>query len=314
MSDRLKALTQLLPVPKLPDRIQRVWLVPHRDLHLFPLHTLFPAYACAYIPSVQTMRRSFPSSTTIAPFNCFSLESTNTELEWVNLQGINLVNHFDRLQRIQVEAIILEELPDRLSNAAETFHYAGHGIHDFNRPTQSGLQLTHDKIWTVGQIFKTDLQQYQRAILCACEIAPSESANIIADYVGIGSAMLGAGVGCVISPLWAVEQMAASVFILEFYRRLQSDRQDEAKTLLDTSVWLSQLTNADLCNFIQKQNDLISSQPESLVNKERMLITRLRKALKNELESLSNKPALDRPYSDRYYTSAFICQGTPKSI
>jgi CHAT domain-containing protein len=56
LPDMLSKLAKILDIPKIEahlDAVNHLILIPHRDLHRFPLHTFFENLPCHYLPSAQ---------------------------------------------------------------------------------------------------------------------------------------------------------------------------------------------------------------------------------------------------------------------
>jgi CHAT domain-containing protein len=105
----------------------------------------------------------------------------------------------------------------RLSTAGWA-HFATHGRFVTSNPSASHLVLTDGRL-TVEELRGKDLRQLSGLVLSACQTA-LQSSLPGQELVGLPSALLLAGVGRVIAPLWKIEDTVSRRFMADFYRAL----------------------------------------------------------------------------------------------
>nr|WP_236117277.1 tetratricopeptide repeat protein [Hassalia byssoidea] len=148
------------------ESIQNLILIPHRDLHRFPLHALFPDYfTTTYLPSAQIgiFVQQIESTNNGEVHQLLSVEHPNstgfdvlphTEIESAAIN--KLFNHANN-QRISGEEATNATVKEALATQYGIFHFTGHGSYDFEHPKQSALVLSGEDKLTVEEI--CDIQQ-----------------------------------------------------------------------------------------------------------------------------------------------------------
>ncbi|MEU8805134.1 CHAT domain-containing protein [Streptomyces violaceoruber] len=104
-------------------------------------------------------------------------------------------------------------------------HFACHGAHDPDDPSQS-LLLLHDHErdpLTVASLAKMRMDSAQLAYLSACRTAFMESVELIDEAIHLTSAFQLAGFPHVIGTLWEINDEVASHMAADFYAELDGD-------------------------------------------------------------------------------------------
>ena len=188
MSDRLTQLAAILEIDAIERHLKNtetLILVPHHDLHRYPIHTLFDR-PTTHAPSLQSIvRASHPAPSSDRP-------------------SLLLINDPDRSSRrpdhrpmpfAQIESAIIQQLIN--SNATHInhtnathntiiqqltqpnhryFHFIGHAEHDFQKPENSSLDLC-DRPLTAKTIANLNLHHLHLATLSSCETSIVSSTN-----------------------------------------------------------------------------------------------------------------------------------------
>jgi CHAT domain-containing protein/predicted enzyme related to lactoylglutathione lyase len=171
LPDKLQKLSEILRlnqiVAQIPDNCDQLILVPHRYLHLFPLHALpftskaepketaptkylldcFPN-GVKYAPSLQLLEivknrsktRKIPAPE-LQPL--FAIQNPTEDLTNADMEVETIKQRFnshDILIKNQATKIALTENAKNLSNASY-IHFSGHGIFNFDNPLLSLLAL-----------------------------------------------------------------------------------------------------------------------------------------------------------------------------
>ncbi len=198
LNSRFAQLKRILQIDKilepLPVSVDSLILIPHRDLHRFPLHTLFPEkYTATYLPSAQVGLRPQSGDSSYSPL--LSVEDPKTEqkpMDFAQLESAIISHILQPSQRISPKKASRENVRKALENAHKTFHFTGHGFYDSFRPQESAIALS-DGLLTVRDINKLNLSSYRLVCLAACETALTGKDGITTEYVGLVSAFRAAG-------------------------------------------------------------------------------------------------------------------------
>jgi len=260
LNSRFAELKRILQIDKilepLPVSVDSLILIPHRDLHRFPLHTLFPEkYTATYLPSAQVGLRPQSGDSSYSPL--LSVEDPKTEqkpMDFAQLESAIISHILQPSQRISPKKASRENVRKALENAHKTFHFTGHGFYDSFRPQESAIALS-DGLLTVRDINKLNLSSYRLVCLAACETALTGKDGITTEYVGLVSAFLAAGATNVVSTLWPVKEISSAWFMINFYQRLLAG-ESPALALKNTQNWLKNITWQQLANWIEQLGQL----------------------------------------------------------
>ncbi|MGQ4647386.1 CHAT domain-containing protein [Lyngbya aestuarii] len=167
LHDKLHHLAEILHIPDIlklvPTQCQKVILVPHRYLHLLPLHALplsseeylidkFPK-GVSYAPSCQLWRLTQEKAQTLSNsqfHNLFAIQNPTDNLEFTDIEVETIATAFQPhhiLKKSQATAAALQESTNakNLGNA-HWLHFSCHGYFNFNLPEKSALQLAASEI------------------------------------------------------------------------------------------------------------------------------------------------------------------------
>ncbi|MFN6569778.1 tetratricopeptide repeat protein [Dendronalium sp. ChiSLP03b] len=290
-------------VSAIPDITQLI-LIPHRDLHRFPLHALFPPeFTITYLPSAKIV--SIPvNKGSHKPQNLLSIEHPNStgypSLEFAQVESEAISRMFPNPTRKHSEQATKAALITALPQNYSVFHFTGHGAYNFQNPALSHLALAGEEKLTLADIHGFNLQSYQLVTLAACETAITGNYIITTEYVGLVSGFMGCGVAHVVSTLWTVESAASALVMIQFYQLLQQGKP-ETVALTEATQWLRNVTNAELAEWYAAQIAKLSEN-EGLV---RRFLSRYLDNIKNTAEP-NNKP-----YNHPYFWAAYTITGNP---
>ncbi len=178
LSDKLTQLTQRFHLDKIislvPSSCQKLVLIPHRYLHLFPLHaiplstsnTSTPEYlidrfpdGVSYAPSCQLLRfaqlkaQQLASSQLNQLSNLFAIQNPTNDLDFTDIEVETIATNFQPhqiLKHSQASKAVLAE-PSTNENLCKSqwIHFSCHGYFNFQFPLQSGLQLADAVIYDI---------------------------------------------------------------------------------------------------------------------------------------------------------------------
>ncbi len=291
-------------VSQIPEITQLI-LIPHRDLHRFPLHALFPNnFSITYLPSAQIglicptpLKKGgdeFHQLLSIEHPNSTGLDS----LEFAQVESQAITQMFPHYTRLRSEEATNEAVITALPQGYDIFHFTGHGTYNFQNPALSYLALAGEDQLTVADIRDLDLRSYQLVSLAACETAITGNHTITTEYVGLVSGFMGCGVGHVVSTLWTVESAASTLVMMQFYQ-LRQQGKSETVALAEATQWLQNVTNAQLAEWYAVEIEKLP-EDEGLV----------RRFLSRHLNNIKNTPELsNKPYNHPYFWAAFTITG-----
>ncbi|MBD2601743.1 CHAT domain-containing protein [Microcystis viridis] len=305
LNSRFAQLKRILQIDKilepLPVSVDSLILIPHRDLHRFPLHTLFPEkYTATYLPSAQVGLRPQSGDSSYSPL--LSVEDPKTEqkpMDFAQLESAIISHILQPSQRISPKKASRENVRKALENAHKTFHFTGHGFYDSFRPQESAIALS-DGLLTVRDINKLNLSSYRLVCLAACETALTGKDGITTEYVGLVSAFRAAGATNVVSTLWPVKEISSAWFMINFYQRLLAG-ESPALALKNTQNWLKNITWQQLANWIEQLGQLPDLR-EGVDRLEVRAANILKEGSTIGLDQLTE-------YSDPYYWAAYTLTG-----
>lgn len=318
MEGNLEQLKKILNIPLIEEYLQshaieNLILIPHRDLHRFPLHYLFDNFTCRYLPSARFGIKQREKAQFSTP------DSVLTSLLIVeNPKSSPLINHEARtlpdLPFTEVEAALIrqmfcqkitslenptatrDQLQQTLIIPHQVFHFTGHGAYNSINPVQSCLFLQGTDQLTLPDIVHLDLRGYYLVCLAACETAVTGDQTITDEYVGLVSAFLKAGTTYIISTLWTVESAASALLIAEFYQQLPVE-QSPAAALKAAQTWLKTATRDKLIEWLDAAILKLSQQRS------------LRLLLEDRRDWLHRLDSNDPPFCHPYYWAAFTISG-----
>jgi CHAT domain-containing protein len=295
----LQQLAQILNLPEIitqlrqliPDCNQLI-LIPHRILHLLPLHALplneagdclldlFPQ-GVRYAPSIQLL--NLAQQWQRPPLqHLFAVQNPTTDLKFADVEVPIICKQFQpHVEIVKRERADKAALSSEHLGRANCAHFSCHGRFNFENPLASALILSGgilsqtptvteekstrywstrdggaidlDKCLTLGDIFQLDLRQCRLVTLSACETGLTDYRSLGDEYIGLPSGFLYAGSSNVISSLWAVSDLSTTFLMIKFYENVKST-DSVAIALNQAQQWLRHITKAELLDWIAQLN------------------------------------------------------------
>ncbi|MEQ8461946.1 CHAT domain-containing protein [Coleofasciculus sp. E1-EBD-02] len=307
---------------QLPDNCQQLILVPHRLLHLLPLHALplpnqadkclldkFPQ-GVRYSPSCQLLQLTQNwERSNFSDF--FGIQNPTQDLTYASLQVEVIRQQFDSTEVLVETAATKTALMDDESyyqkwlGSAHCVHFACHGDFNENSPLESCLKLANKEPLTLGEIFGLNIDRCRLVALSACETGLTDSKSLSDEYISLPSGFLFAGTPSVINSLWKVDELATAFLTIKFYENLKKYPQREAGevaiALNQAQMWLRDLTSEDF----EKCLDQFAPQIQNI-------LASLSDEFEREIAEISLQNARDRqprPFASPFYWSGFIATG-----
>ena len=347
LSTRLADLATILDIDNIISEIDgifenvggkcdRLILVPHRFLHLFPLHALPLSKhnllidrferGVSYAPSSQllklTKQQHRPNFN-----NLFAIQNP-TRPEAKPLPGSKLEvdkirqyfdpNHSIVLADAEATEAKLNQNIKQLSSA-HCLHFSCHGKFEPKSPLESALLLA-DTDLTLYKIFKLDLNQCRIVGFSACETGMTLSSNKessnknedislpsgLDEYIGLPSGFLYAGSPSVVSTLWTVDPLATALLVIKFYKNLKRlptlEDGDVSTALVNAQFWLRTLNSKTLAR-IQESQQFQGLMAEIFENNDDYYWI-----FDDLLYAAINRQPY--PFANPYYWAAFVATGT----
>ncbi|MEH2300198.1 MAG: CHAT domain-containing tetratricopeptide repeat protein [Nostoc sp.] len=305
LEERLKKLSEILHIEeildKVPKQCNRLILIPHRYLHLFPLHALpvkesylidlFPngvgyAPSCQLLQQVQLRQRpDFQSLFAIQNPTEDLYQGYEKDLGAVaaikkEFTDVNILKQ-DQAKKSAIILGINENihnltLNEKLLKANCVFFFC-HGYFNSASPQDSGLQLADGNLTLADIITYFKLENCRLVTLSACETGFTDFTSTSDEYIGLPSGFLLAGSTNVVSSLWTVSATATALLMIKFYEELQQQSNivlalnTAQRWLRDTTVkgfqgWLSNCSlslvwQAQLNQYFDDKHENASTKP-----------------------------------------------------
>jgi CHAT domain-containing protein len=317
-------------------------LVPHRFLHLLPLHCL-PfgeasgslqdqfARGVRFAPSLQVLqvvqqRQQTPLESLFALQNP-TQDLLYSELEVEAIQSLFTAKKPAVLKRNEASKRALEEQAGSLASST-CLHFACHGYFNFAQPQLSALILAGSRInlapedsdanrhWpqpdgsaldlnqclTLLDLFQLDLRQARLVALSACETGLSGPNSLSDEFVGLSSGFLYAGCNSVIGTLWTVNDLSTGLLMGQFYRLLKQQEQAQQRTEVALALKQAQ-------RWLRRLTcaEAVAALQQQVPNLPEGIQETAKRSIRRALSE--RYAAEDRPYTNPFYWAAFCAVG-----
>ncbi|MEO0644643.1 MAG: CHAT domain-containing protein [Cyanobacteria bacterium J06650_10] len=308
----LSRLSSILKVEEIIERYlldscEEIIFIPHRTLHIFPMHALpllngkcvldkFPG-GVRYSPSCQMLKLNSSQGESLQAFDSLlAVQNPTEDLGFADFEVEEIASLFDNKPRVlkRDEARKSDVVNMQTHSKQRYLHFACHGSFNLGSPLASSLVLADKQNLTLSEIFSLNLKDAYLVTLSACETGLTDFRSISDEYVGLPSGFLYAGSSNVVSSLWTVDDLSTAFLNIQFYINLKDfDRCPNAAVALNQAQqWLRNITKKELEIWIAERQFNISST--------------LRKGLDYRLQKLSDD---DQPFNSPFYWAAFCAIG-----
>ncbi|MEG4055056.1 MULTISPECIES: CHAT domain-containing protein, partial [unclassified Microcoleus] len=271
LETKLANLAQILHIDEIvkniPETCDQLILIPHRYLHLFPLHALpvsrenwqrfhpnnqnCPLNPClvdcfdngvSYAPSCQLLhqvqkykRGKFDKLLAIQnPTN----DLTAAEMEVQSIKNIfpspEIFAKQDAKKGEKSESTL--EIAEKVADSHHLF-FSCHGSFNRNEPLKSGLRL-YDGTLTLEEIIRYfNLSQCSLVTLSACETGQVQLDNTD-EYISLTSGFLLAGSPSLYVSLWSVNALSTAILLIKTYENLYRQPGKFALALSQAQIWM----------------------------------------------------------------------------
>jgi CHAT domain-containing protein len=334
LASRLQNLAEILHLDEIlkniPKPCDRLILIPHRFLHLFPLHALpisherdFESGCTDEIDSSITVSLSksesclldlFPGGVSYAPScqllqqasqrqrpnfsHLFAIANPTKDRYLLELQAANIRHKFKSNDFLAKDDANKNAILKAKLSFANCAHFGCHGKFEPDSPLESSLVFANKERLTLLEIFNLDLNQCRLVTLSACETGLTES-RISDEYIGLPFGFLLAGSPSMVSTLWKVDELASTLLLIRFYENLET--LSTVTALNEAQQWLRNLTSEGLEALLKCLKPQIDKTFKLLPKKER---TRFINAPQEG--ALNRKPF---PFAEPHYWAGFTAIG-----
>src|SRR6476661_1911260 len=334
LASRLQNLAEILHLDEIlkniPKPCDRLILIPHRFLHLFPLHALpisherdFESGCTDEIDSSITLSLSksesclldlFPGGVSYAPScqllqqakqrqrphfsHLFAIANPTKDRYLLELQAANIRDKFKSNDFLAKDDANKNAILKAKLSFANCAHFGCHGKFEPDSPLESSLVFANKERLTLLEIFNLDLNQCRLVTLSACETGLTES-RTSDEYIGLPFGFLLAGSPSMVSTLWEVDQLASTLLLIRFYENIKT--LSTVAALNEAQQWLRNLTSEKLEALLKELQPQIDEIFDRLPLKER---TRYVNA---PLKGAQNRKPF--PFVEPHYWSGFIAIG-----
>ncbi|WP_460207322.1 CHAT domain-containing protein [Scytonema sp. NUACC21] len=278
LGEELKKLASILHIDEIlaliPRRCARLILIPHRFLHLLPLHALPVgesylidlflngvgyAPSCQILQLVQTRQRPKFS-------NLFAIQNPTQDLDYTNIEVKAIRQYFPHADVLVGNAANKAAVTNQLLQSAHCVHFSGHSYFNFNSPLKSALILADaivtenidlSKCLTLAEIFNLNLSECRLVTLSATETALTDFTSVSDEYIGFPSAFIVAGTTSVVGSFWSPNDLSTALLMIKFYQNLHIGNTTVVVALNQAQIWLRDSTGSELSKWIQE--NLLSS-------------------------------------------------------
>ncbi|MBD2514711.1 CHAT domain-containing protein [Nostoc sp. FACHB-973] len=288
LATRLHLLAKILHIDEIvrqiPTKYEQLILIPHRYLHLLPLHALplaqdsslfdrFPE-GVSYAPSCQLLQlaqtRQRPEFT-----HLFAVQNPTGDLSYTDIEVETIQSYFNSSNLLKQKIATKEAIDKTSLTAVHCAHFSCHGYFNGSEPRKSALILANaelnsvptqpdtenylslenggvldlNKCLTLDSVFTLNLEQCRLVTLSACESGLIDFRNTSDEYIGLPSGFLYAGASSVVSSLWTVNDLSTALLMIRFYQNLQKGLT-VGLALNQAQLWLRDITKAELQAWI----------------------------------------------------------------
>ncbi len=144
------------------------------------------------------------------------------------------------------------------------WHFASHGLFDWNDARQSGLLMKDRQLLTVGALLdaRGTLGSPRLVVLSACETGLYDTSKNPDEFVGLPAAFLELGAGGVIGSLWQVSDLATALLMARFYELHIDGGIAPAAALKQAKTWLRTATRRELIAYAKANFKPASAQAQ----------------------------------------------------
>jgi CHAT domain-containing protein/tetratricopeptide (TPR) repeat protein len=243
--------------------VKRLLVLPPGELFLLPLHAaplagsgeerVCDRYEVNYAPSAEVLTACRARTVQANGTGLYALSNPEEDprLPMTRLEILGIAGRFGAPRVDQGRAGTREAVAAGVRGRAY-LHFACHGRYDWADPRASGLTLADGRLNLADLLGGAiDLSGARLATLSACETGVTDVlTGSAAEYVGLPAGFLIAGVPCVVSSLWAVNDLSTALLMGRFYANHLAGGMSLSGALHEAQGWTRGLTNAEVARHL----------------------------------------------------------------
>ena len=169
------------------------------------------------------------------------------DLEFSRAEVAGIATHFHD-QRVRQAAKATRDWLRNNAGDASTLHLACHGFGGLTDATRNGFVLADGSL-TGPQVAQLGPLHARLAVASACQTAVTGVGDGAEEAFSLGSALLAAGVACVIATLWSVRDLPTAMLMTRLYELLHVG-QTPAQALVTAQRWLRDIEEPEVDKFV----------------------------------------------------------------
>ena len=306
----------------LPSSAEHLILLPSAELFLLPLHAaplsdknterVCDRYQVSYAPSTEVLAEAQARvvQEVIPDLYAVINPQADPRLVFTQIEGAAIARLFSRSSLVEGPTGTKQQVVAGVRGRTYV-HFSCHGSYNWDVPAESGLALADGRL-TLAELQQdeVDLSMTRLVTLSACETGITDVVKGSAEeYVGIPAGFLLAGVPCVLSSLWAVDDFSTSLLIEEFYKQHLVEGQNIVHALHRAQLWLRTLSCNEVMGQVRATYGKLKNRiraGDEISPADQHLSIRL-EALQEQL--LEDYRPEDHPFAHPYYWAAFLVSG-----
>jgi CHAT domain-containing protein/tetratricopeptide (TPR) repeat protein len=294
---------------KLRPSVKHLIFMPDRELCLLPLHAahynskgnrhyILEDYRISYAPSCYLLWRCQERLARSKKSGFFGIFNPTLDLKYAEKEVERIAALFKKKKVLARKKATYKNISQEIGKFGY-IHFSCHGRYNWEHPLESTLSISGTKgnYWlTLSEINRSfDLRGARLVVLSACETGIRDVREEAGEYVGLAAGFLQAGVGAVVSSLWAVNDVSTAFLMERFYKEMIKTGLSPTKALQKAQLWM---LKADAGEIRTK----IKSWEKDLTKK---VAVRIDKGIIYEAIEDSDFP----DYSHPYYWAGFTITG-----
>ena len=335
-----------LQIPQLVEKhlqgLEELIIIPSPYLHLIPFgaiplndnETLGDRFLIRYAPSCQILEFCANRLQLTENLAYGTVEDATEDLPCASFEGEQIAQLYQIPEHLRLAGSEQATVTNyrHLMEQVQVLHSSHHAQSRLDNPLESSLNLADGYI-TLGQLLSPGwrMPNLSDVFLSCCETGLGVT-EVTDDVLTLATGFLCAGARSVVSTLWAVDDIATSIFSIIYYRN-RKQGFNHPESLQNAQLELRIITGEDLANNYRPQLEPILSEKlkhsetnRKQIKKERSQVnddSNERKSLDVEYDKwnqLSRKISKTRrrldffcqekyPFENPFYWAAFVCHG-----
>ncbi|MHA1949045.1 MAG: CHAT domain-containing protein [Candidatus Thorarchaeota archaeon] len=304
---------------------------------LLPLHaatkssdikgrTVLDHYIVSYGLSAQVVKASqeYTRRQSSQKTSLLAIVNPSSNLRYASAEGEYISAKFplEVQKKLEYNDATRESVLENAGNFTH-LHFACHGSYDWDNVMQSGLWLARSEsssncLLSLEEIVSSLALDHTRLVtLSACETGIFEVWHSPDEFIGLPTGFIEAGAACVISSLWAVDDLSTTLLMEHFYEEYTASGSEPspAQSLRAAQLWLrDEVTYDYVISHIKKRFAYLVEQLENIneFSDKASLICDELLALETDLVRFKKEMLVQPnrlPFSEPFYWAAFIVTG-----